>query len=101
MDTFLMGPTGYGFLHPAAIASDDPLLDEFVAKTVEAAHQLSMTSYVHWDIDSNGLTQKCADPLKNSLHAFMSGDECCRLLMERAQLPGQRRCPVSLLESIV
>ena len=54
-----MGPSGYGFLHPAAVASNDPLLAEFVAETVQAAKQLSMTSYVHWDIDDNGLTQRC------------------------------------------
>ena len=53
-----MGPTGFGFLHPAAVAPDDPILTDFVASTVAAAKQLSMTSYVHWDIDENGLTQK-------------------------------------------
>ena len=54
-----MGPSGYGFLHPAAIASNESLLAGFVNGTVEAAEQLSMTSYVHWDIDDNGLTQRC------------------------------------------
>lgn len=59
-DTFLMGPSGYGFLHPAAIASNDSLLDKFVNETVADAEQLGMTGYVHWDIDDNGLTQRWA-----------------------------------------
>lgn len=54
-DTFLMGPSGFGFLHPAAIRSESPRLSDFVRETVTAAQNLSMTAYVHWDIDANGL----------------------------------------------
>ena len=61
-DTFLMGPSGYGFLHPALIPIDSPLLTEFVTNTVEAAQQLSMTSYVHWDVDDNGLSHRQVTP---------------------------------------
>ena len=50
-----MGPSGYGFLHPAAIQSDSPILTDFIANTVTAAEMLSMSAYVHWDIDSDGL----------------------------------------------
>lgn len=52
-----MGPSGFGFLHPAALQPDSPLLKQFVYDTVEAAEKLAMTSYVHWDIDGNDLTQ--------------------------------------------
>ena len=61
-DTFLMGPSGYGFLHPALMPTDSPLLTEFVTNTVEAAQQLSMTSYVHWDVDDNGLSHRQGAP---------------------------------------
>ncbi len=54
----MMGPSGYGFIHPAAIASNESVLTDFVANTVNAAEQLSMTSYVLWDVDGNGLTQQ-------------------------------------------
>lgn len=59
-----MGPSGYGFIHPAAIASNESVLDDFVDRTAEAADQLSMTSYVHWDIDGN------SDARKAFLHKF-------------------------------
>ena len=52
-----MRPSGSGFLHPAALEPDSSLLMQFVVDTVEAAEQLQMTSYVHWDIDGNDLTQ--------------------------------------------
>ena len=52
-----MGPSGFGFLHPSALEPDSPILMKFVLDTVNAAQQLDMSSYVHWDIDGNDLTQ--------------------------------------------
>ena len=54
----MMGPSGFGFIHPAAIASNESVLADFVVNTVDAAEQLSMSSYVLWDVDGNGLTQR-------------------------------------------
>lgn len=82
-----MGPSGYGFLHPAAIASNESLLTEFVNSTVDAAEQLSMTSYVHWDIDDNGLTQRCLPQLLLCSfligHAVISVHNSVHLLREK------------------
>ena len=55
-DSFLMGPSGYGFLHPSAIDSNSSLLMNFVQETVAAAKKLDMSSFVHWDVDGNDLS---------------------------------------------
>ena len=52
-----MGPSGFGFIHPSALEVDSAILMKFVVDTVEAAQQLDMKSYVHWDVDGNDLTQ--------------------------------------------
>ena len=48
-DSFLLGPSGYGFLHPSIIAPSDPLLSTFINGTRAAAELLSTSAYVHWD----------------------------------------------------
>ncbi len=48
-----MGPSGFGFLHPSAIASGDPLREAMIKLTAAAADQLDMTAYVHWDEYNN------------------------------------------------
>ena len=44
-----MGPSGYGFLHPGAMGSLDPLVTTFVELTLEAAARLRTSAFVHWD----------------------------------------------------
>jgi len=44
-DSFLMGPSGYGFLHPSSNTKQAILRN----LTVEAAEKLDMCAYVHWD----------------------------------------------------
>lgn len=44
-----MGPSGFGFLHPTAIAAGDPLRRAMINLTAAAAARLDMTAYVHWD----------------------------------------------------
>ncbi|CAE7692772.1 unnamed protein product [Symbiodinium sp. CCMP2592] len=44
-DSFLMGPSGYGFLHPSSNTKQAILRN----LTVEAARKLDMCAYVHWD----------------------------------------------------
>lgn len=48
-DSFLMGPSGYGYLYPANIQSAD-VQQAFAAATAAAADQLGMEGYVHWDL---------------------------------------------------
>ncbi|BDA45333.1 hypothetical protein COCOBI_07-1200 [Coccomyxa sp. Obi] len=48
-DSFLMGPSGFGFMHPSIIAPDDPLIDVMINRTATAAAMLSSSAYVHWD----------------------------------------------------
>ena len=48
-DAFLMGPSGYGFLHPGCISEDSPALPALVNATLGAAALLSASGYVHWD----------------------------------------------------
>jgi hypothetical protein len=45
-DSFLMGPSGYGFMHPSIIAPDDPLLQEMIDRTSAAAALLSSSACV-------------------------------------------------------
>ena len=53
-DSFLLGPSGYGFLHPSLIHPADPLLPAFVNRTEAAAALLATSAYVHWDDYDNG-----------------------------------------------
>ena len=48
-DSFLLGPSGYGYLHPSTIDPADSLLDSFVQRTMSAAKLMSASAYVHWD----------------------------------------------------
>jgi hypothetical protein len=65
-DSFLMGPSGYGYLFPGNMsASADK--DWFAHATVEAATALEMTGYIHWDVDlfmDNATTKRTEDYLK-------------------------------------
>ena len=45
----MLGPSGYGFLHPSIIEPSDPLLSTFINGTRAAAELLSSSAYVHWD----------------------------------------------------
>ena len=49
-DSFLMGPSGYGYLFPGAI-EEPKARREFARRTAEAAAALGMKAYVHWDVD--------------------------------------------------
>ena len=68
-DSFLLGPSGYGFLHPTAIAPRDPLRLIMINMTIAAAAQLNMTSYVHWDEYNNSNTHQMTRTQHRSLHA--------------------------------
>ena len=68
-DSFLLGPSGYGFLHPTAIAPHDPVRQMMVNMTSAAAAQLDMTSYVHWDEYDNSDTHQMTSTQHRSLHA--------------------------------
>ena len=48
-DSFLLGPSGYGYLHPSTIDPADSLLVNFVQRTMSAAKLMSASAYVHWD----------------------------------------------------
>lgn len=68
-DSFLLGPSGYGFLHPTAIAPRDPLRQIMINMTSAAAAQLNMTSYVHWDEYDNSNTHQMTSTQHRSLHS--------------------------------
>lgn len=44
-----MGPSGFGFTHPSAIAVQDSIRQTLVELTAHAATSLDMIAYVHWD----------------------------------------------------
>ena len=46
-DSFLMGPSGYGYVYPARMEAVDQAV--FANATVAAAAALGMVGYVHWD----------------------------------------------------
>ena len=46
-DSFLMGPSGYGYVYPARMEPEDQAA--FANATVQAAAALGMEGYVHWD----------------------------------------------------
>lgn len=57
----MLGPSGYGFLHPGMIAHDDPLLRDFINRTGGAAELLATSAYVHWDQYDNGCVVNATD----------------------------------------
>lgn len=52
-DSFLLGPSGAGFLHPSLINASDPLLQGFVNETLDALKLLGASAYVQWDEYNN------------------------------------------------
>ena len=70
-DSFLLGPSGYGFLHPGQIPTKDHLLPKFVDLTVDALHMLSASAYVHWDDYDNRLARQAG--LRNSSQHMQVG----------------------------
>lgn len=48
-----MGPSGFGFTHPSAIAVQDSIRQTLVKLTAHAASSLDMIAYVHWDDYNN------------------------------------------------
>ncbi len=68
-DSFLLGPSGYGFLHPTAIAPHDSLRQIMINMTAAAAAQLNMTSYVHWDEYDNANAHQMTSTQHKNLHA--------------------------------
>ncbi|DBA87134.1 TPA: hypothetical protein ACH3X2_005239 [Trebouxia sp. C0005] len=68
-DSFLLGPSGYGFLHPTAIAPHDSLRQVMINMTSAAAAQLDMSSYVHWDEYDNSNTHQMTSTQYSGLHA--------------------------------
>lgn len=101
-DSFLMGPSGFGFLHPTAIAAGDPLRRAMINLTAAAAAQLDMTAYVHWDEYDNADLVKdgkrshpaaCADTgvSRNRSDTNMSVEGDASLLESQCQDAQQRR----------
>jgi len=68
-DSFLLGPSGYGFLHPTAIAPHNFLRQTMINMTSAAAAQLDMTSYVHWDEYDNSNRHQMTSTQHRSLRA--------------------------------
>jgi len=64
-DSYLMGPSGYGFLHPSLIDREDPLLPAFINRTEAAAELLDTSAYVHWD-DYDNACFKCGVDRRNA-----------------------------------
>lgn len=56
-DSFLMGPSGFGFTHPSAIAQEEPIRQTLVNLTAHAASSLDMAAYVHWDEYNNDVSE--------------------------------------------
>lgn len=54
-----MGPSGFGFTHPSAIAVQDSIRQTLVKLTAHAATSLDTIAYVHWD-DYNNEASKLA-----------------------------------------
>ena len=52
-----MGPSGFGFTHPSAIAVQDPIRQGIVTLTAHAATSLDMIAYVHWDEYNNHVSK--------------------------------------------
>ena len=59
-DSFLLGPSGAGFLHPSTIDAQDPLLQHFVNKTLDALDLLGASAFVLWDQSDNRLNSSSA-----------------------------------------
>lgn len=50
-DSFLMGPSGYGYLFPGNMSAARDRA-EWARRTAEAASRCGMQAYVHWDVDT-------------------------------------------------
>ncbi|KAK9793994.1 hypothetical protein WJX73_001371 [Symbiochloris irregularis] len=48
-DSFLLGPSGAGFLHPSLIDASDPLVQVFINQTLDALKLLGASAWVQWD----------------------------------------------------
>ena len=59
-DSFLLGPSGYGFLHPSLMAPSDPARHDMIKYTKAVASALDMNAYVHWDHYNNALVNATA-----------------------------------------
>ncbi|KAK9813020.1 hypothetical protein WJX72_007634 [[Myrmecia] bisecta] len=70
LDSYLMGPSGYGFLHPSQMAPGDIQTALLVNNTVQAATEMAMEGFVHWDDYGNGLQQ--AAPHEDAGHGAES-----------------------------
>lgn len=46
-DSFLLGPSGWGYFHPGKVEASHPILDEFLALTLSDLRRLDMNSYIH------------------------------------------------------
>ena len=55
-DSFLMGPSGYGFLHPSLIDAQDPLAAQLVNDTLAAGGLMQAQGFVLWDEYNNKAT---------------------------------------------
>ena len=75
-DSFVMGPSGYGFLHPGLIAEDSPLLPVIVNATLGAAALLSTSAYVHWDDYGNFVAGVRGPGMRNARRRTSRSDSC-------------------------
>ena len=48
VDSFMMGPSGFGYLFPGNITHKDDAQRYFARETVKAGETLGMEGYVHW-----------------------------------------------------
>ena len=66
LDSFLMGPSGYGYLFPGNETREKDK-EWFVNATVGAAEALGMEGYIHWDVDlfmDNATTNRTIELIK-------------------------------------
>ncbi len=78
-DSFLMGPSGYGYLLPSIINPSNPLLEDFVLRTTAAADVLSASAYVHWDAPTSPYSNLTGDLHRTlawqCLHSLVKGQQ--------------------------
>eukprot|EP01047_Picozoa_sp_COSAG01_P036189 COSAG01_NODE_2816_length_7019_cov_22.384682_5_plen_392_part_00 len=75
VDSFLMGPSGYGYSFPGNMSSAADK-DWTAAATVEAAQMLGMEAYVHWDVDrflDNATTSRTIDYIQRFNSSAIKG----------------------------
>lgn len=72
-DSFLMGPSGFGFTHPSAIAVQDPIRQSMVKLTARAATSLDMIAYVHWDDYNNNVSKLAFHEAKVTATTLLEG----------------------------